>query len=126
MRKISGIPKLWLKIAPGNAAIAAVSAELIELPDEVDATSRTMLAPGAIAWEYSMSRVVSTDQPIWSWKALCELKFTTGHVEVSNGVGEFPQKMVNEGGAGILKTLSKVARSLAMPGLPKASTMTIV
>src|SRR6266699_2877179 len=120
------MPKLWEKTAPGNAAIAEASAELIALPEDVEATSRTMFAPGAIAWEYSTSRVVSTDQPIWSWMSCCELKVTVGHVDVSKGVGELPQNIVNDAGAGIPKTVSNVARSLAMPGLPKASTMTIV
>ena len=105
--------------------MAAASASLMEFPDDVDATSRTMFAPGAIAWAYSTSRLVSMVQ----LKTPCfgfTLIFTIGHVEGSNGVGEFPQNMVNDGGAAIPKRASNNARSLAIVGLPKASTITIV
>src|SRR5437867_8824556 len=54
------------------------------------------------------------------------LMLTLGQVLTSNGVGELPQKIVNEGGAGIPNTASNRARSLAAVGLPKASTITIV
>src|SRR6266571_1559486 len=120
------MPKLWEKIAPGNAAMAAFSAELIALPKDVEATSRTMFAPGAMAWAYSTSRLVSTAQPAWSWCKLFALRLTVGHVLISNGVGELPQNMVKEGGAEIPNTESNSAKSDEMVELPKASTITIV
>ena len=51
---------------------------------------------------------------------------TTGHVLGSSGVGELPQNIVKLGGAEIPKAESNNARSLAIVGLPKASTITIV
>src|SRR5216683_1131839 len=89
--------------------MAAVSASLMALPDEVEATSRTMLAPGAIAWAYCTSRLVSMVQPNSSCFGFT-LMLTTGQVLVSRGVGELPQNIVKDGGAGI----------------PKASTITMV
>src|SRR5690242_216382 len=115
------MPKLCEKTALGKAAIAAASALLMALPDDVAATSRTMFAPGAIACAYCTSRIVSIVQP----NSPClgfPLILTTGQVLVSKGVGEFPQNMVNDGGAGIPKAASNVAKSLAMVGLPNAST----
>jgi hypothetical protein len=112
-------------MAPGKAAMAAVSASLIEFPDEVEATSRTMFAPGAMAWAYSTSRLVSIVQPNTSCFGFT-LILTIGHVVGSNGVGELPQNIVKDGGAGIPKRASNSARSAAIVGLPKASTITIV
>src|SRR5437867_6789153 len=112
-------------MAPGKAAIAAASASLIAFPEEVAATTRTMLAPGAIACAYCTSRLVSIvheNTPCIGFV----LMLTCGHVLVSKGVGELPQNIVKDGGAGIPKTASKSARSLATVGLPKASTITIV
>src|SRR2546427_1581139 len=105
--------------------MAAVSASLIAFPDEVDATSRTMLAPGAMAWAYSTSRLVSIVQPNSSCFGFA-LMLTTGQVVVSRGVGELPQNIVNDGGAGIPKRASNNAKSLVIVGLPNASTITIV
>src|SRR5690242_13934617 len=113
------MPKLCEKMAPGNAAMAAVSALLIALPDDVSATTSTMLAPGAIAWAYSTSRLVSIVQPNSPCFGFAVApRLTVGHVEVSNGVGESPQNIVNDGGAGMWKTASNNARSFAMVGLP--------
>src|SRR6266849_1914658 len=94
-------------------------------PDDDAATSRTMLAPGAMAWEYCTSRLVSMVQPNSSCLGFA-LMLTVGHVLGSRGVGELPQNIVNEGGAAIPKRASNTARSLAIVGLPKASTITIV
>src|SRR6266852_4078773 len=105
--------------------MAEVSASLIAFPDEVDAMSRTMLAPGAMAWAYSTSRLVSIVQPNSSCTGFT-LMLTFGQVVGSSGVGELPQKIVKDGGAEIPKRVSNNAKSLAMVGLPKASTMTIV
>src|SRR5216683_4121749 len=105
--------------------MAAVSASLMALPDEVAATSRTMLAPGAIAWAYCTSRLVSMVQPNSSCSGFT-LMLTFGQVVGSSGVGELPQKIVKDGGAEIPKRVSNNARSLAIVGLPKASTITIV
>src|SRR5205807_7450587 len=105
--------------------MAAVSASLIAFPDEDAATSRTMLAPGAMAWEYCTSRLVSMVQPNSSCLGFA-LMLTVGHVLGSRGVGELPQNIVKEGGAGIPKRASNTAKSLVIVGLPKASTITIV
>jgi hypothetical protein len=51
---------------------------------------------------------------------------TVGHVLGSSGVGELPQNIVKDGGAEIPKRVSNNARSLAIVGLPKASTITMV
>src|SRR3989442_596315 len=60
------------------------------------------------------------------WGILCaKLRIRAG-VLVSKGLGEFPQNIVKDGGAGIPKSESNSARSLSTVGLPKASTMTIV
>src|SRR6267143_832645 len=119
------MPKLCEKTAPGYAAIAAVSALLRALPEDVEATSRTMLAPGAIAWAYSTSRLVSIPQPSSPCNGF-PLMLTVGQVEMSRGVGESPQNIVKDVGAGTPKRASNNARSLAIVGLPKASTITIV
>src|SRR5216683_5752401 len=105
--------------------MAAASASLMAFPDEVAATSRTMLAPGAMACAYSTSRLVSMVQPNSSCSGFT-LMLTVGHVVGSSGVGELPQNIVKDGGAGITKRASNNARSLAIVGLPKASTITIV
>src|SRR6267143_2560472 len=105
--------------------MAAASALLMAFPDEVDATSRTMLAPGAIAWAYSTSRLVSIVQPNTPCFGFVLIS-NIGHVFVSRGVGELPQNIVKDGGAAIPKTASNNARSLAIVGLPKASTITMV
>ena|SRR3989442_9644431 len=119
------MPKLCENMAPGYAAMAAVSASLMAFPDEVAATSRTMLAPGAIAWAYSTSRLVSMVQPNSSCSGFT-LMLTFGQVVVSSGVGELPQNIVKDGGAEIPKRASNNARSLTIVGLPNASTITIV
>src|SRR5437899_12185081 len=100
--------------------MAAVSASLIAFPDEVDATSRTMLAPGAMAWAYSTSRLVSMGQPNSSCFGFA-LMLTTGHVLASSGGGELPQDIVKDGGAEIPRRASNNARSPALVALPKAS-----
>src|ERR1700758_1738266 len=123
--KPSGIPKLCEKTAPRNALIAACSASLIALPEEVAATSSTMFAPGATACAYWTSRLVSIDQPNTSCLGF-DVIGTCGHVDESNGVGLFPQKIVNDGGAGIRNAVSNRARSFATVALPNASTITIV
>src|SRR2546427_5521783 len=97
-------------MAPGKAAIAAASASLIAFPEEVAATSSTMLAPGAIACAYSTSRLVSMVQPKTSCFVLT-LMLTCGQVVGSSGVCEFPQKMVKDGGGGIPNVESNRARS---------------
>src|SRR2546425_13063730 len=104
--------------------MAAVSASLMAFPDEVAATSRTMLAPGAMAWAYSTSRLVSMVQPNSSWNRFA-LMLTVGHVVGSRGVGELPQNIVKDGGGGIPKRESNSARSPAIVGLPQASTITM-
>src|SRR6266849_190825 len=105
--------------------MAAVSASLIAFPDDVAATSRTMFAPGAMAWAYSTSRLVSMVQLNSSCSGFA-LMLTVGHVVGSRGVGELPQNIVKDGGAAIPKRASNNARSLVIVGLPKASTITIV
>src|SRR5438128_2789433 len=95
------------------------------LPEEDAATSRTMLAPGAIACAYSTSRLVSIDHPNTSCLGLAVIG-TVGHVEGSNGVALLPQKIVKDGGAEMPNTASNSARSLTIVGLPNASTITIV
>src|SRR6267143_4387846 len=97
--------------------MAFASATLIAFPDDVDATTRTMFAPGAIAWAYSTSRLVSIDQPISSWNVL--LGANAGHPPVGH-------RIVKEGGAAMPKVLSKTVRSFWTVGLPNASTMSIV
>src|SRR5467141_718123 len=107
------MPKLCDNMAPGYAAIAAVSALLMAFPEEVAATSRTMLAPGAMAWAYSTSRLVSMVQ----LNSACfgfTLMLTVGHVVGSRGVGELPQNIVNDGGAEIPNRASNNARSLTI------------
>src|SRR6266571_9318957 len=103
--------------------MAAVSASLIAFPDEVDATSRTMLAPGAMAWAYSTSRLVSMVQPNSSCFGFA-LMLTTGHVLGSSGVGELPQNIVKDGGAEIPKRVSNNASSHQIVEFPKASKTT--
>lgn len=85
----------------------------MSLLSSVAATSRTILAPGAIACAYSTSSVVS---PCQSARA------------PDPSVAPVPRalKIVNAGGAGRLKIPSKVARSCLMSGLPYGSTMTMV
>src|SRR5438094_9203322 len=97
--------------------MAAVSASFIAFPDEVDATSSTMLAPGAMAWAYSTSRLVSIVQPNTSCRGLA-LILTTGHVLGSSGVGELPQDTVKVVGAGMRKCTSSNTRSTAVVGRP--------
>src|SRR5262245_21076334 len=48
---------------PGYCLMAAASAKLIAFPELVGATTSTMFAPGAMAWAYSTSKLVSTAQP---------------------------------------------------------------
>jgi hypothetical protein len=52
--------------------------------------------------------------------------FGVGHLSVAAPVQVGPQSIVKLGGAAMLKFPSKSAKSLAMVGLPNASTMTIV
>src|SRR5712692_9584386 len=106
-------------MAPGYRPMAVASASLIAFPEEVEATSRTMLALGAIAWAYSTSRDVSMDHPNSSCVGFRKLVLIFGQLPL-------PQSIVKLGGAGILKNTSKKDRSLAIVGLPKASTITIV
>src|ERR671922_958542 len=95
------------------------------LPDDVAATSNTIFAPGAMAWAYSTSKLVSMVHPNTSCLGFV-LMLALLHWLESNGLGAFPQKMVKDGGLGIPKTASKTARSFVMVGLPKASTITMV
>src|SRR5207247_11314315 len=85
----------------------------------------TRLAPRGTASAHCYSRLVSVVQ-LNSPCCGVLLRFITGQVVGSRGVGELPQKIVKDGGAGIPQTASKSARSLATVGLPKASTITIV
>src|SRR5713226_488696 len=104
--------------------MAAASASLIAFPEEVAATSRTMLAPGAIAWAYSTSRLVSMLHPKGSWgfpPKWPPLVTKEGVVHPPGG-----QIIVKDGGGGRRNTASKRARSFEIVGLPYASTMTIV
>src|SRR5260370_40918712 len=103
------MPKLCDMMLPGYSLMALASAELMALPELVEATTSTMFAPGAMAWAYSTSRLVSTVQPSSPWCALRGLK--VGHPS--------GHRIVNEGGGGMLKTLSNKARSLSIVGLPK-------
>ena len=78
-------------------------------------SSSTMLAPGAIAWEYSTSSDVSIAQ------------LTMVGLFGSNG-GTLPTgwSTVNCGGGGRWNELSKVARSLLIVGEPNESTRMMV
>src|SRR5260370_15981207 len=114
--RISGIAKLCDMMLPGYFAMAAVSATLIAFPELVEATTRTMFAPGAMAWAYCTSRLVSMLQPTSPW---CELR----GAKVGHPSG---QKIVKDGGAGMWKTASNVARSCRTVGLPNASTIRMV
>src|SRR5258708_23292599 len=114
--RISGIPKLCDMMLPGYFAIAAASATLIAFPELVAATTRTMFAPGAMAWAYCTSRLVSMLQPTSPW---CELfGANVGHPS--------GHRIVKDGGGGRWKILSNVARSCSTVGLPNASTIRIV
>jgi len=68
---------------------------------------------GAIAWEYSTSRLISPAQLVWS------------AFDWSNGVNPSGAMMFSFG-AGRPNVVSKLARSCVIVGLWKASTMTIV
>src|SRR6266566_8068739 len=97
--------------------MAAASAALIAFPELVEATTSTIFAPGAIAWAYCTSKLVSTLQPASLW--CVSLGAKTGHPF-------WGHRIVKDGGAGMWNSASKVARSCATVGLPKASTMRIV
>src|SRR5438477_11041087 len=105
--------------------MAAVSASLIAFPDEVDATSRTMLAPGAMAWAYSTSRLVSIVQPNSSCFGFA-LMLITGHVLGSSGVGELLQNIVIDGGGEIPKRAANNVMLSAIVVLLRASRVTMV
>src|SRR6058998_3110255 len=96
--------------------MAAASATLIAFPELVEATTSTIFAPGAMAWAYCTSKLVSTLQPASSW--CVSLGAKTGHPS--------GHRIVKDGGAGTWNSASNVARSCATAGLPKASTMRIV
>src|SRR5437867_929745 len=94
--KISGMPKLCDMTLPGNCAMAAASTALIALPELVGATTRTIFAPGAIAWAHSTSKLVSMLHPISPWDGF--LGLNVGHPA--------GQRTTNDGGSGIPKVLS--------------------
>ena len=74
-----------------------------------------MFAPGAIACAYWTSRSVSAAQP-----AMSELVGSKG------GTGPAGWMIVNFGGSGRPKAVSKVFRSASAVGLPNESTIAIV
>src|SRR2546428_14112766 len=96
--------------------MAAASAALIAFPELVEATTSTISAPGAMAWAYCTSKLVSTLQPASSWCVSWGAK--TGHPS--------GHRIVKDGGAGMWNSASNVARACATVGLPEASTMRIV
>src|SRR5712692_3478959 len=98
--------------------MALASALLIALPELVEATTNTIFAPGAMAWAYSTSKLVSIAQPNKPWRVLAVIG-VAGHPAGSH-------RMVNDGGAGMPKRLSNKARSFGIVGLPKASTIRMV
>src|SRR5207247_1560644 len=87
--------------------MAAASATLIAFPELVEATTSTIFAPGAIAWAYCTSKLVSTLQPASSW--CLSLGAKTGHPS--------GHRIVKDGGAGTWNSASNVARSCATVGL---------
>jgi hypothetical protein len=101
------IAKFSAAMISGKPTVPSVSATGV--------SSRTMLAPGAIACEYSTSSEVSIAQP------------TMVEFDGSNG-GTLPTgcSTLKLGGAGRPKPWSKVARSFLIVGEPYESTMTIV
>src|SRR5256885_798416 len=71
--------------------MAAASAALIAFPELVEATTSTIFAPGAMAWAYCTSKLVSTLQPASSWCVSWGAK--TGHPS--------GHRIVKDGGAGM-------------------------
>src|SRR6266849_10073190 len=98
----SGMPKLCDMTLPGYFLMAKASAELMALPELVEATTNTIFAPGAMAWAYSTSKLVSISQPNTPWRLLAVIG-VAGHPAGSH-------RMVNDGGAGMPKRLSNKAR----------------
>ena len=78
-------------------------------------SNRTMLAPGAMACEYSTSREVSNGPADHG-----------GVARVERGTLPTGCSTVKFGGAGRWNAWSKVARSLMIVGEPNESTMTMV
>src|SRR5215475_13487018 len=99
-------PTLW---SITYLVVARMSESLL-----LGATASTMFAPGAVTCAHSTSSVVSTAQPNW----LASL--------MSNGGGAPAGSICVKEGLGSPITASKFCRSVAIVGLPKASTMTIV
>src|SRR6266852_780102 len=102
--RYSGMPKLCDMTLPGYFLMAKASAELMALPELVEATTSTIFAPGAMAWAYSTSRLVSKAQPSTPWSLF--LKLDDGHPS--------GQRMVKDGGSGMPKVLSNTARSFSI------------
>src|SRR5215470_12433514 len=110
----SASPKLCEMTSPMLLSIAYLVAARMSVSLLLGAISSTMFAPGAVACAHSTSSVVSTDQPNWLARLM------------SNGGGEPTGVICVNDGLGSPITESKVCRSEAIVGLPKASTMTIV
>ena len=112
-------PKLCVITSPMPRSISDFSAFIISGKPDVPSTSatgvsaRTIFAPGAMAWAYSTSRVVSSAQP------------TMVESLGSNG-GTLPNFMTCRSGSGSPHCSSKTCRSFAMVGEPNESTITMV
>ena len=113
-------PKLWLITSPRLWSITYCSAPIISGKPVMPSVSATgvstsrMFAPGAIAWAYSTSSVVSSAQP-------------TMLASPGLNVGTLPtERMVRAGGSGKPHCRSNTDRSLRMVGEPNESTITIV
>src|SRR5207244_13312238 len=95
--------------------MAAASAALIAFPELVEATTSTIFAPGAMAWAYCTSKLVSTLQPasLWCVSLGAQTAHPSGH------------RIVKDGGGGTWNSASKVAGAWATVGRPKAATRRI-
>src|SRR5205085_5031149 len=112
-------PKLCVMTSPTPLSMSAFSAFIISgnpVTPSVSATgvsTSTMCAPGAIAWAYSTSSVVSCAQP------------TMSELVGSNG-GMAPACTISTLVSGRPHWASNACRSCWMVGEPNESTMTIV
>src|ERR1700683_3839409 len=112
--------KLWLITSPVwwvitySSALTICGKPVTPSVSETGVSTRTMLAPGAIVWAYSTSRVVSPAHPTMS-----ELLLLKG--------GTLPAgwRILNDGGAGRPNVVSKTLRSLVMGGEPEGTQGTV-